>query len=186
MRGVYDRAACAPQVTPRRITMMPLYFSVDVLMERVPLVNRWVSEKWQPASVTPVAEGRVTTESPVRVTDGPAGTTWRFPGMPIELHPTEAEGYHLNLTSETPLVFVMWRPAEDGTEPAARPVIVTVSYNQAGRLMDGGEKVDPVPMPEAIRAWMEPFVAEHYKPEPRRKVKRNDPFKDDRDRADRK
>ena len=76
--------------------------------------------------------------------------------MPIELHPTEAEGYFLNLTSETPLVFVMWRPAEDGGEPAARPHIVTVSYNQAGRLMDGGERVDPVPMPAAIRAWMEP------------------------------
>ena len=41
--------------------------------------------------------------------------------MPIELHPTEAEGYFLNLTSETPLVFVMWRTAEDGSEPAARP-----------------------------------------------------------------
>ena len=55
--------------------------------------------------------------------------------------------------------------------------------------MDGGERVDPVPMPAVIRAWMEPFVAEHYKPEPRRKVKRNDPFADGafvRDRADRK
>jgi len=85
----------------------------------------------------------------------------------------------------------MWRPVEDGGEPAARPEIVTVSYNQAGRLMDGGERVDPVPMPEEVRAWMEPFVTEHYKPEPRRKVKRNDPFKDgafvrERDRADRK
>ena len=171
--------------------MMPLYFSVDVLMERVPLVNRWVSEKWQPAAVVPVAEGRVAPGAPVRIADGPRGTTWRFPGWPIELHPTEAEGYYLNLTSETPLVFVMWRPAEDGGEPAARPEIVTVSYNQAGRLMDGGERVDPVPMPEEIRAWMEPFVTEHYKPEPRRKVKRNDPFKDgafvrERDRADRK
>ena len=106
--------------------------------------------------------------------------------MPIELHPTEAEGYYLNLTSETPLVFVMWRPAEDEGEPAARPYIVTVSYNEAGRFMDGGERVDPVPMPDAIRAWIEPFVAAHYKPEPKRKVKRNDPFADGasaRDRA---
>jgi hypothetical protein len=45
--------------------------------------------------------------------------------------------------------------------------------------MDGGERVDPVAMPDAIRAWMQPFVAEHYKPEPRRKMKRNDPFADD-------
>jgi hypothetical protein len=31
-------------------------------------------------------------------------------------------------------------------------------------------------------AMLQPFVAEHYKPEPRRKVRRNDPFRDDRDR----
>ena len=44
---------------------------------------------------------------------------------------------------------------------------------------DGGERVDPVPMPETILAWIRPFVAEHYKPEPRKKMKRNDPFADD-------
>ena len=45
-------------------------------------------------------------------------------------------------------------------------------------MMDGGERVDAVPMPDAVRQWMAPFVAEHYKPEPRRKVRRNDPFAD--------
>ena len=64
----------------------------------------------------------------------------------------------------------------DDRMPPARPVVVTVSYNEAGRLLDGGERVDNVPMPAEIAAWMRPFVAAHYKPEPRRKVKRNDPF----------
>jgi Protein of unknown function (DUF3305) len=163
--------------------MTPKYFSVDVLMERIPLVNRWVSEQWRPAAVVPVGEIVIEKRAaepgvPERVADGPAGTTWRFSGRTIELHPTEAEGYYLNITSDSPLVFIMWRSAEDGSEPAARVEVVTVSYNQAGRIMDGGERVDPVPMPEAILAWMRPFVAEHYKPEPRRKVKRNDPFED--------
>ena len=158
--------------------MRPVYFSVDITMERVPLDNRWVSEKWQPASVVAHNDGRTEPSPPECVQDGPAGTQWRFPGMAIELHSSEAEGYYLNLTSETPMGFIMWRPADDGLEPAARATMVTVSYNQAARSMDGGEKVDPLPMPDAIRAWMTPFVAEHYKPEPRRKVKRNDPFKD--------
>jgi hypothetical protein len=164
--------------TQAPIPMKPVYFSVDVLMDRVPLANRWVSEKWQPAAIVPVAEGAATRGVPERVADGPAGTTWRFPRMQIELHAAEAEGFFLNVTSDTPVVFVMWRPAEDGVEPAARPEIVTLSYNEAGRFMDGGERVDPVPMPDAIRAWLTAFVAEHYKPEPKRKVKRNDPFKD--------
>ena len=33
-------------------------------------------------------------------------------------------------------------------------------------MMDGGERVDAVPMPDELREWMAPFVAEHYKPEP--------------------
>ncbi len=156
--------------------MKPVYFSVDVLMERVPLANRWVSEQWRPAAVVPIGETEANPGDPECIADGPEGTTWRFPGRAVELHPSEAEGYYLNITSETPLVFVMWRASEDGGAPAARPELVTVSYNQAGRLMDGGEKVDPVPMPDAILAWMRPFVALHYKPEPRKKMKRNDPF----------
>ncbi len=167
--------------------MLPIHFSVDVLIERVPITNRWATEQWRPKSVIPLREGLAKQGAPERIADGPDGSLWRFPGMAIELHSTEAEGYFLNLTSDTPLVFVMWRTADEGQQPAVYPEIVTVSYNQAGRFMDGGEKVDPVPMPEAIRAWMAPFVAEHYKPEPRRKMKRNDPFKDgafvrDRDR----
>jgi hypothetical protein len=165
--------------------MLPEYFSVDLLMERVPLANRWVSEKWQPAAVVPLGEGARIAGVPECVADGPQGTTWRFPGVSIELHPTEAEGYYLNVTSPTPYVFVMWRLDEEGTVPPAHPEIVTVSYNQAGRFMDGGERVDPLPMPDAIRAWIEPFVATHYRPEPRRKVRRNDPFANDPQARDR-
>lgn len=157
--------------------MLPVYFSVDVFMDRVALDNRWVSEQWQPAAVVPLGEGRDASPGPPeRATDTPARTSWRFPAMAIELHTSEAEGYFLNLTSETPVVFVMWRAQEAGDEPAARPLIVTLSYNEAGRFMDGGERVDPVPMPDAIRAWLAAFVAAHYKPEPRKKHKRNDPF----------
>ena len=124
--------------------MKPLYFSVDVLMKRVPLVNRWTDEKWQPEAVVAVGEGMTAPGAAECVGDDDSGTTWRFPAMPVELHPTESEGYFLNLTSPAPVVFVMWRTGEDGEVPAVRPVIVTLSYNEAGRFMDGGERVDPV------------------------------------------
>jgi hypothetical protein len=65
-------------------------------------------------------------------------------------------------------------------------VIVTVSYNEAARFMDGGEQVDSVRMIPEIARWVQPFVAANYKPEPRRKVKRNDPLAvDDPGRNDR-
>ena len=68
---------------------------------------------------------------------------WLHPGFAIELHRDEADGYYLNLTTETPYVFVNWRMVDD----RAVPKIVTVSYHEAGRMMDGGEQVDGVPLP---------------------------------------
>jgi hypothetical protein len=158
--------------------MLPVYFSVDVVMDRVTLDNRWVSEQWQPAAVVPLGQGRGSPQPAELIADSPARTSWRFAQMAIELHSSEAEGYYLNLTSPSPVVFVMWRAQEEGVQPAAQPLIVTLSYNEAGRFMDGGERVDPVPMPEPIREWLAEFVAVHYKPEPKKKQRRNDPFKE--------
>jgi hypothetical protein len=153
--------------------MQALRFPVDVVIERQRLVNRWMDETWRPASVEVPSSGGC--EFAECLGEEGAITRWRVGGYAIELHPTEAEGYFLNLTSPAPCVFIMWRMFDDQVPPA-RPVVVTVSYNEAGRLLDGGERVDNVPMPAEIMARMKPFVAAHYKPEPRRKVKRNDPF----------
>lgn len=158
-------------------------FPVDVIMERVPLANRWVSEKWQPAAVVPAGSPSMdcefTTPVPELLHDGPEGTQWRFPAMMLELHRSEGEGYFLNITAPQPRVFVMWRASDEDGEPRARPVVVTVSYNEAARMMDGGEQVDSVAMPLPVLAWMQPFVAENYKPEPKKKIRRNDPFATD-------
>jgi Protein of unknown function (DUF3305) len=149
-------------------------FLVAVVVERVPLANRWASEQWRVLAVepdeTPAATPRKQFEDATRA-------QWRFPGHAVELHRSEAEGYFLNITSHEPKIFVMWRgPEADGAddhEIKIRPRLVTVSYNEAGRLLDGGEQVDAVPLPPEILAWMQPFVAEHYRPEPKRKSRRN-------------
>ena len=160
--------------------MSTLRFPLAVILQRTTLVNRWVSERWEPIDV--VSESELSPSLPIMVGDDATGTRWRFGGHSFELHASEAEGYHLNITSPDPKVFVMWRMADAGVQPAAFPVIVTVSYNQAARMLDGGEQVDAVPMLAEIMAWMKPFVAEHYKPEVRKKVRRNDPFRDNEER----
>ena len=183
---MYDRAppvrtfSLSPSV---EVPMPALRFPIAVIFERTAIVNRWVSERWEPIAVVPpvVAPANDATEtlSPVKIADQPSRTQWRFDGHAFELHPSEAEGYYLNLASPDPKAFVMWRTMEEGGDPPVYPVVITVSYNQAARMLDGGERVDAVPLPPGIRAWMEPFVAEHYKPEPRKKVRRNDPFAED-------
>ena len=172
---MYDPRALAP-LTHK--TMLPEYLSIDVVMERIALDNRWTSEQWRPAAVEAVGPGRGSALAPVCIEDTPERTQWKFAGREIELHPSEAEGYFLNVSSESPVVFVMWRTSDDGAVPPAEPFIVTLSYNEAGRFMDGGERVDPVPMSPEIREWLAAYVAVHYKPEPKKKARRNDPFAD--------
>ena len=173
------RFVCAASI---QMSMTPARFPVSVIVECTPLANRWQSERWEPVAVEAPSGNAIpaaTTHTPLDAT----GTRWRFDGHAIELHRSEAEGYFLNTTAPEPKVFVMWRPDEAAGSPPIRPQVVTVSYNEAARLMDGGEHVEAVPMPAEILAWMTPFVTEHYKPEPRRKVRRNDPFAD-RDAGD--
>ncbi len=158
--------------------MPAMRFPVAVIFERTPIANRWIDERWEPVAVVPRAVDAAPAPAPVKVRDDPSATRWRFDGHSFELHPSEAEGYYLNLVAPDPKAFVMWRTTDDGGDPPVFPVIVTVSYNEAARMLDGGERVDAVPLPAGIRAWMEPFVAEHYKPEPKKRVRRNDPFAD--------
>ncbi len=91
-----------------------------------------------------------------------------FPGLEVSLHRDEAEGYYLNLSSGSPVWFVMWR-ADDEDPKRAWPEFVTLSYNEAGRRLDAQERVDNVPLqPDAV-AWLQAYVDEHYQPEPKKR-----------------
>jgi hypothetical protein len=166
---------------PNRLSMQAPRFSVAVVVERVPLANRWASEQWRVAAVE---ADEAPPAPPHKQFEDAARTQWRFPGHAVELHRSEAEGYFLNITSPEPKIFVMWRsPDADGAtadDIKVCPRLVTVSYNEAGRLLDGGEQVDAVPLPPEILVWIQPFVAEHYRPEPKRKSRRNQLYERDR------
>ena len=144
---------------------------VAVVMERVRLDNRWQSEKWEPIEVLPDA-GEPGSPPRLLREDGKR-TRWLHPGFRMELFHDEAEGYYLNLASPQPFVFVNWLD-EDGM---AVPKSVTVSYNEAARQMDGGARVDGVPMPAEWIPWLEEYVKKHHKPEPKKKRIRPPSFK---------
>lgn len=152
-------------------------WSVTVCFRKRPVQSRWVDFEWETASVEAVtgAEHAELATVATQVLSG-AETRWCYAAQPIELHPSEGEGYWLNLNSPAPCIFVMWR-LEEGDE-VPRPAVVTLSYNEAGRMLDAGDHVDNVPMPAAMREALEAYTAVHYKPEPRKKVRRNDPFRD--------
>jgi hypothetical protein len=156
-------------------------FPIHIVMRRTPLHSRWANEKWEPLGIeiagVPGDDLVVTPFPPVCLKDDADGALWRFAGFALELHRSEGEGYYLNLREDVSNVFVMWR-RDEARVPPVFPVYATVSYNEAARSMDSGESVDPVPLPAEIRAWVAPFIREHYHPEPKGKRRRNDPFRD--------
>ncbi len=143
---------------------------LDVSFRKRPVQSRWADFQWEPVSVAMAEASSLSCD--VVTIDGE--TQWRWSGAAMDLHPSEGEGYWLNLTSETPCLFVMWR-LEEGDE-VPRPVVVTASYNEAGRMLDAGDRVDRVAMPEAMQSALAEYTMKFYKPEVRKKVKRNDPF----------
>jgi hypothetical protein len=135
--------------------MNPPTIPVNVWMEKRPVESRWVSHEWRAAAVTMAGESV------------PQAGWEGYDGHEVSLFRDEAEGYYLNISTPEPKVFVMWR-MQEGSDVAV-PHMVTVSYNEAARLMDAQEKVEALPMPAAMRPWLEAYVAEHYKPEPKKK-----------------
>jgi hypothetical protein len=135
--------------------------AVAVIMQRTALDNRWASEKWEAHGV--VQDGQGPAQPRVIFDDGRCRHVLHT-GLRLELFRDEAESYHLNLTSPEPKVFVLCRADEGDPGPA----LVTVSYAEAARWMDGGATVDGVAMPPDIYAWVGSFVEEHYVPRPKK------------------
>jgi Protein of unknown function (DUF3305) len=141
-----------------------------VIMERRQLANRWRSEVWQPIGVVPDSDPA---GAPRLLFRDEEREQWLHPGFKLELFHDEAEGYYLNLHSPQPYIFVNWLEEEG----AGVPKLVTVSYNEAARQMDGGAQVDGVGMPAEWIGWLAEYVERHYRPEPKKKRIRPPSFK---------
>jgi len=149
-------------------------FRVSIVMQRRALRSRWQSEVWEPLAVMPEAGEGV----PRVLVEEQGLAQWIYPGMRIGLRVADADGYYLNVSTSEPCVFVLWRM--EGAR--AVPCHLTLSYSEASSWMDGGEQVDRVPMPREIYDWVSEFVQQHYRPQPKKKI-RPQSFKSPKDRA---
>jgi len=139
-------------------------FAIGVVMQRRVIQSRWADHVWEPWGVLPGFEEG----GSARILVDEAGVRqWLHPGHKLVLHRDECEGYYLNVCTEHPKVFVLWRM----DEAEATPVEVTVSTEEAGRWLDGGHFVDSVAMPAEIYAWVGDYVERNYRPEPKKRIK---------------
>jgi len=139
---------------------------VAVVIERQRQPNAWEAWRFRIAEVV-IDEGGFGDAPRLLRDDGRTASTL-YPGLSVTLHRDEGEGYYLNLTSGAPVWFVMWR-IDDEDPSRAWPELVTLSYNEAGRLLDAQERVDNLPLPDELCAWLQAFVDEHYRPEPKQR-----------------
>ena len=141
-----------------------------VLTQRRAIASRWQSHQWHVLAV--LAERTCSSMPPTRILDQADDTRWQFSDLSVSLHSDEAEGYFLNCSAPSPCWFVMSRLESLGAAEVMVPHCVTLSYNEAARLMDGGERVDTIALPAEMVERLQVFVDVYYRPEEKRKRKK--------------
>ena len=144
--------------------MQQTAFELAVVMQKRPIENRWQSEIWEPVAVMPEAD--CDAEQGEVFADGDL-VRWVFRGLRLGLKREEAEGYYLNISTQEPRVFVMWQIEDE----RAVPQQISASYNDACTWMDAGEHVDSVAMPPELYDEVRTFAREHYRPEPKKRIR---------------
>ena len=135
---------------------------IAVTIEREAVESRWESHRWQLLGAVPDVGGE-----PRTIHEDGQRLQRLYPGLAVYLYPEEAEGYFLNVSSEEPSVFVSLR--KDEATGDLHPFQATLSYNEAARWMDGGERVERVAAWPELAAWMGAWVEANYRPEPKRR-----------------
>ncbi|MCC6210155.1 MAG: DUF3305 domain-containing protein [Burkholderiales bacterium] len=151
--------------------MEKLARALAVVMERRKARSRWAQVVWQPTAVLESGEPPGAARALVTRDDY---QQWLYPGLPLEIHRDEIEGYYMNVSSGSPRVFVLWRMEDEAAgEAGARglPLYLSASYDEAGRWMDGGHSVDSVAMPAGVFAWVGEYVERNYVPAPKQRRK---------------
>jgi hypothetical protein len=137
---------------------------LSVILEREVVESRWETHRWQLHGVVPDVGGE-----PRDIMKNAKSLQRLFPGFEVTLFRDEAEGYYLNASSDAPSVFISLR--NDEASGDMYPFQATLSYNEAARWMDGGEKVDRVVVWPELAAWMGQWVEDNYRPEPKKRQK---------------
>jgi hypothetical protein len=135
---------------------------IAIVLRREAVESRWEDHRWSVLGAVPDVGGDARD-----LRDDGTQRDRLHPGFDLVLHADEAEGYYLNASSGEPSVFVSLRLDEPSGD--WRPFQATLSYNEAARWMDGGERVERVAAWPELAAWMGRWVEDNYRPEPKRR-----------------
>jgi Protein of unknown function (DUF3305) len=147
--------------------------AVGVVVERRKAQSPWIDFTWKPLGVL---VGQPQARPWTMLTDDGDGASFYAGQAEIRLYRTESGNYRDNLGSGAPMLWVALRST--GVDPPYEIFTVTADPAEGEALTESGsDLVDVVPIPEAVRAEIESFVAEHHVERPfyKRKRDRADP-----------
>ena len=146
---------------------------VGVVVERRKAASPWIDVVWRPVSVLAGAPEA----APWTMLEAKDDRASFYAGAAeIALYRTETAHYRDNLSSGRPSLWVSLRPT--GVEPPFEIVAVTADPAEGESFTQAGDDlVEAVPMPPAVHAIVQAFVAEHHVERPfvKRKRERADP-----------
>jgi hypothetical protein len=145
---------------------------VGVVVERRKARSPWLDLLWRPVSVL---LGTPSAVPWTRIGEEGDATTFYVGEAAIELYRTETANYRQNLCSGVAALWVVLRPiAANSAGPAFDILTVTADPAEGEALTAAGnDLVATVPMPTAIIATIESFIAEHHVERPFNKRERN-------------
>jgi hypothetical protein len=148
---------------------------VGIFLERRHIAHPWQEHAWHAAGIAPGAPELAT---PRLLQQGPGWARYHMATLDIELFPRETEGYRYNLSQQRPVVYVLWRHADEDLRQEPAVFHVTVCPYEAQDYLDGGDvMVEGVPIPDLVAHWMRGYIARHHVDAPfeKRRRKRHAP-----------
>jgi len=133
---------------------------VGVVVRRTPGITKWAFFNWRAVAVIPSAPSADWREMR---RDGDA-VEFHAGTLPLTLHRAETEAYLTGLSVDVPKLYVVMRhPEEPQPDQPLELALLTASPFEAQDYCDNGEDiVEPVPMAEALIAWIAEFVTRHH------------------------
>ena len=143
--------------------------AVGIVVERRKAASPWIDFTWKPVTALPGLPDALPWTPLAQ--DGDS-TAFYAGAAEIALYRTETTNYRNNLGSCAPMLWVALRPTD--VEPPYELFAVTADPAEGEAWTEAGtDLVDVVPMPEAVRAAVEAFVAEHHVEQPFHKRERD-------------
>jgi hypothetical protein len=132
--------------------------AVGVVVERSKSASQWADFYWRPVGVL---TGAPETPPWTKLSDDGERATFYAGSTAVALYRTETANYRDNLRLETPLLWIILRPAE--ADPPYELAAVTADPAEGEAMTEAGNNlVDTVAMPRPMQETIAAFVAEHH------------------------